>query len=87
MNSPQFFVWSGGVINLNRVLFAHVVTRPVTQLLVVVDDQVQEPVILDGDNVGRFMLHCARFHAAFEDDKVLVNDLAKLFPAKGETQP
>lgn len=73
MTRPHFFVWSGGVINLDKVVSAEILTRDITILVIDMDamdgGEMAEPkqVFLDDEHViGRFMLHCARFHEDFE---------------------
>lgn len=93
MNSPHFFVWSGGVINLEKVIRAEIKrgSRGFEQPFECLDIELSEDcsVRLEGETIGRFMLHCARYHAvnmANVLDTVEEMYLAKLFPAKAEPE-
>jgi hypothetical protein len=61
MNEPHFFVTSGCVINLNRVVHAFV-QKECVEVTIDIGGGEQEVLELHGDDVGRFMLLCSRYH-------------------------
>lgn len=61
MSGPHFFVWSEGVLNLDRMLYAY--RRGDGSLVVVFADR-EDFVTADLKLAAEFMLHCAQYHAA-----------------------